>query len=255
MSWGLGSNERSRRLRLGQCFRCGEEGHRACDKGMCRQWQEQEAHKARNNKNADSKNNDKESGDKKIPRQLLWSWRRRKYCLQHNLCFRCKEQGHRWYHFDLCPCKSDFGRGFNYKSPPLRTMTMSFLDLPREIRDMVYGYTCDWNDAFSKYRRQVRVHESLLIQHPDRYRGTYIPLPKPDQLSTPSVLLLNRQITSEAYQVLEKIPLVLTCTMDEHDQLRGTLWRSEVRHFFGKATIRRIPKIELLVERASKIKG
>ncbi|KAI9688282.1 MAG: hypothetical protein M1820_010294 [Bogoriella megaspora] len=68
-------------------------------------------------------------------------------------------------------------------------MASTFLSLPREIRDQIYDYTCDWNNA------TIRIEniKDRLWEHNTR--------------STPNVLLLNRQITSEAVQRLRRKPL------------------------------------------------
>lgn len=83
---------------------------------------------------------------------------------------------------------------------------ISFLDLPGEIRAIIYVCSLDPNEYVSGYR-QV---EDQLSAHTDRTRGPSCTYPDLyPELYTPSILLLNRQITGEALYALHKIPLYL----------------------------------------------
>jgi len=61
------------------------------------------------------------------------------------------------------------------------TESFPFLDLPAELRNLIYDYAANWND----HRHN---------------------LDKP--VSTPTVLLINRQISKEARAVLDKKALI-----------------------------------------------
>lgn len=83
---------------------------------------------------------------------------------------------------------------------------ISFLDLPGEIRALIYSYSLDPNEYVKGYR-QV---EDQLAAHTDRSRGPSCTYPYLHvKLYTPSILLVNRQITKEALHSLRKIPLNL----------------------------------------------
>lgn len=69
--------------------------------------------------------------------------------------------------------------------------------------------------------------------------------------STPTILLLNRQITAEALAVLEKKPLFIEpthgfCTCGHDSPLLLERLRL-FKHFFSKTTLRRIPNITFTI--------
>lgn len=85
----------------------------------------------------------------------------------------------------------------------------SFLDLPGEIRLIVYAYLLDPNEYLGGYR-QI---ENLLAAETDRTRGPICIYPRPHvERHTPPILLLNKKITMEALDVLYKSPVTLYST-------------------------------------------
>lgn len=72
----------------------------------------------------------------------------------------------------------------------------SFLDLPAEIRKMIYAYSADASDVTARLDRFMR-----------RWLDRTTPMPAYPARSTPTVLLLNKQITSEALPVIRSTPL------------------------------------------------
>ncbi|KAI7510841.1 hypothetical protein KC347_g3937 [Hortaea werneckii] len=86
----------------------------------------------------------------------------------------------------------------------MKSAPTSFLDLPRELRDLVYDGALDWSDISSKLKNSL---DACADKHYDV---------KYPQRSTPTVLLLNRQITSEALTVLRNKPLVIDCPAEHH---------------------------------------
>ena len=207
----------------------------ACHTNICPAWSEEEGAKPIVTEKQDSKSD----AAKKPGHEKFSGWRR---CLRLGLCCRCKRFGHKWYHFALCPNAAQNQPVVDYKKIPLKQMTISFLDLPRELRDIIYGLVCDWNNAISDYTRPILKLERLKEQH-SSYSGVTIPLP--DRLSTPPLLLLNRQISSEAFEHLNKMPLVLPYYDRPLPNLLDDylLWR-----LFGYNTLSRIPTIEVRVE-------
>ncbi|KAI6795145.1 hypothetical protein KC361_g5169 [Hortaea werneckii] len=86
----------------------------------------------------------------------------------------------------------------------MKSAPTSFLNLPRELRDLVYDAALDWSDISSKLKNSL---DACADKHYDV---------KYPQRSTPTVLLLNRQITSEALTVLHNKPLVIDCPAEHH---------------------------------------
>ena len=99
------------------------------------------------------------------------------------------------------------------------------LILPLEIRNIIWSYACDWNEAVIARRRygsgkrrpqtQIDVQGSTLNDAHPR--------------TTPTVLLLSRQITEEALIVLRKRPLLLPESplpqIVHHDYKKQPLYR------------------------------
>lgn len=83
-----------------------------------------------------------------------------------------------------------------------------FLALPAEIRNHVYGYALNWPDLRAVLR--VRYEEfRRTAQHWTPSDNPWVEFPKP-HLSTPTILLANRQI----YQEARAIPIKKTLVMD-----------------------------------------
>lgn len=80
----------------------------------------------------------------------------------------------------------------------MQSTPRNFMDLPREIRDMVYEYAVDPSDITTSINRSMA-----------NWADRDTPFPYPAR-STPNVLLINRQISNEAREMLDKKPLVLT---------------------------------------------
>ncbi|KAF2236887.1 hypothetical protein EV356DRAFT_530775 [Viridothelium virens] len=214
-------------------------------KDVCPAWAEKVAAKAAEAERQDIVESDTKDIKKK-PGPQRWPnyWR----CIRYNECFRCEQKGHRWYHFGLCPLKAPSRYVVDYRITLLRPMTISFLDLPPELRDMIYRDACDWNHAVSGYSRLLSNHERMLEANPRKYKDTYVPLRQP--LHTPTVLLLNRQIFSEAFEILKKTPLVLRCTSDESELIQQLVRLRSVISLFGtEHMLSRIPVIEIVVDR------
>ena len=83
------------------------------------------------------------------------------------------------------------------ESPPL-----TLLSLPRELRDQIYSECADWSDTTQQLLRTLAewVHKDKAPPYTKR--------------TTPTILLLNKQITREAMPVLRKKPLTLACPKD-----------------------------------------
>lgn len=77
----------------------------------------------------------------------------------------------------------------------MQTPVVTFSSFPRELRDMVYEHSLDWSDSSIALGRAMT-----------NWSGNEISFTFPGK-TTPTVLLLKKQITAEALQVLRKKPL------------------------------------------------
>ncbi|TKA67092.1 hypothetical protein B0A49_08648 [Cryomyces minteri] len=107
------------------------------------------------------------------------------------------------------------------QSPP-----KSFTDLPGELRNKIYDYVL----GFRTINKQIQGYNNSLL-----LLGV-LTLPK---RSTPTILLLNRQINQEAMGVLRGKPLVLT------NSPRG---RDAIFHFISPATLQKLPCVILRID-------
>ncbi|KAJ9136444.1 hypothetical protein NKR23_g9846 [Pleurostoma richardsiae] len=87
---------------------------------------------------------------------------------------------------------------------------LCWLDLPSEIRNIIYEYSLDYPDSCTLYSGY---NNAILAYHQRRLTpGTDSPEPFPTFsgcLSTPTILLLNRRITSECLPILRCRTLVI----------------------------------------------
>lgn len=82
----------------------------------------------------------------------------------------------------------------------------TFLSLPRELRDIIYEDTMDVSDISTALTR-------ALIKHNHTPRASPFPFPPK---TTPTVLLLNKQIHHEALESLQKKPINITFSSNHH---------------------------------------
>lgn len=84
-------------------------------------------------------------------------------------------------------------------------MTSSFLSLPLELREEIYYYAIDWPDlsTFFQKAQADNFNTSKILEAKPRLKDIIIQ-DHSIELVTPTILLLNRQITSEALPVLQR---------------------------------------------------
>jgi hypothetical protein len=94
---------------------------------------------------------------------------------------------------------------------PLTEPAPSFLLLPPEVRDCIYDAALSW-PVISDLAKTVPLEPDATVHGCWEQPLCTVPRPRYGPMSTPSLLLLNRQITSEALEVLYRKPLILDTT-------------------------------------------
>lgn len=108
----------------------------------------------------------------------------------------------------------------------LQRPMIPFLSLPLELRQMVYKHTGDWSDSSIILGRAV-------VQWTDQGMPKRFPFPG---RTTPTVLLINKQISAEALDILQKKPLNIVYpqaefTKDTHiPSIVAFLSRKSIQH-------------------------
>jgi len=115
------------------------------------------------------------------------------------------------------------------EAPPI-----SLLDLPRELRDLIYSDCGDWSGVSQQLSR-------TMAKWTDRTKE-----PSCGKLETPIILLLNKQITKEALLILHKKPLVLN--FPEDNTMQEQLIIPNMLNFIKGPTLRNIQHLGLNVQ-------
>lgn len=116
------------------------------------------------------------------------------------------------------------------------------LALSSELRNIIYDYALSWPDlsvAFQEIEGSLSPRQSV--------SGPLCSIPKPrfstfGELRTPTILLLNRQITSEALEILREKPLILTRPPPYVLQLAKPM---DITEFIPEATLQKLRKVVL----------
>lgn len=118
-----------------------------------------------------------------------------------------------------------------------------FLRLPAELRMRIYDYALDWPDMqqpFARVQKQCTTLEQLWVTC-QRPRCVFL-RPRIETVTTPTILLLNRQIYYEAITVLHDKPLVLMSPPPHSSQLGRVL---DITEFIGEATLQNVAHVVL----------
>jgi hypothetical protein len=94
-------------------------------------------------------------------------------------------------------------------SSPSSKPPRSLLSLPADIRIIIYSYALTWpnlSDAFALTQKA----QGIALKDYEHLSSPLCTIPRtPVRTTTPTILLLNRQITAEALDVLYRTPLVI----------------------------------------------
>ncbi|KAH8601995.1 hypothetical protein B0O99DRAFT_605399 [Bisporella sp. PMI_857] len=116
---------------------------------------------------------------------------------------------------------------------PTSKAVFPFLKLPRELRNSIYAYALEWPDYSRKFG-DVRSWSSYEV----RCRNV---TPVFEAMVTPTVLLLNHQITSEALPILYAKSFILTSPPPSQENYPQNFINPVLlTEFISKSTIRRM---------------
>lgn len=120
-----------------------------------------------------------------------------------------------------------------------------FLALPSELRNQIYHYTLEW-PALSEHYTQILYEEVTYARGLSQTSPLcVVPIPVVEEVTTPSLLLVNRQVAAEALAVLYKQPLVLCQTPPYLPQLAKPM---DITEFISETTLQLVPRVVLQMD-------
>ncbi|CZR63508.1 uncharacterized protein PAC_13405 [Phialocephala subalpina] len=120
------------------------------------------------------------------------------------------------------------------------------LSLPPEIRNEIYEYTIDWPNFTDLFSRIHEYQKFLQGQESSEWAPLCrIARPHVASLTTPSILLLNAQISSETLNNLYRKPLILDSPPPHVPQLTK---RMDITQFVSKATLQHLRFVSLKMD-------
>jgi hypothetical protein len=128
-----------------------------------------------------------------------------------------------------------FGREAAHKMQ--RPLNFSFLSLPAELRNEIYSYAVDWSDA-----SKLQEKESLEKRTAEEWAALEASTDFASRRSTPTGLLINRQIYAEAIVMLHRKFLVL----------KASPLKINITNFITEATLRTVRNLEILIDETYK---
>ncbi|EME47844.1 hypothetical protein DOTSEDRAFT_69689 [Dothistroma septosporum NZE10] len=111
---------------------------------------------------------------------------------------------------------------------------IGFEDLPRELRDVIWRETVDWPDL-----------STALVRAMANWPDQRVRFPYPSR-STPKALLLNKQYSSEALQVLRKKPLNIT--FPGHHNINEQEKVPKIMRFISRQALKNVESININME-------
>ena len=122
-------------------------------------------------------------------------------------------------------------------------MTSLLLTLPLEIRNVIYSYAISWPDLSTIFQKTqvdyLNAFEAFTITKAPKCT---IGRDRSTKLVTPTILLLNRQITSEALVVLQKKILTIPSPPPSPIQLAKP---TDITEFIGEAVLQNVRLVTL----------
>ena len=118
-----------------------------------------------------------------------------------------------------------------------RPLNFSFLSLPAELRNEIYSYAVDWSDA-----SKLQEKESLEKRTAEEWAALEASTNFASRRSTPTSLLINRQIYAEAIVMLHRKFLVL----------KASPLKINITNFITEATLRTVRNLEILIDETYK---
>lgn len=128
-------------------------------------------------------------------------------------------------------------------------MAFNFLNLPPEIRLQIYPYLFNPSKYSSSYRRITRLTEQAEEEAKSHCEDDFQRRSIPDvslpriylDRSTPSILLVNRKITSEALPVLYSTTLTVSSTPTTY----LAMWQMDLAEFISETLLQRMRSVVL----------
>lgn len=124
----------------------------------------------------------------------------------------------------------------------------SLLDMPGEVRNLIYSYAADWSDISTQITRTMKAwvaaddaanRDAEYGAEPQKTDPTY------SRRSTPTILLLNKQIHAEAKGIVHAKPLRLT--LPEHPNMAKTSDTLNALKFITPATLAHVAHLHVHV--------
>jgi hypothetical protein len=125
------------------------------------------------------------------------------------------------------------------------------LALPPEVRNCIYDAALGWPDLSNLAKAVLSQPGATIDQARSEQPLCTIPIPHCCR-STPSLLLLNRQITSEALEVLYRKALVLDSTPPFLQQLARPI---DITQFISESTLQNLRFVVLKMDLDQRLSG
>ena len=118
----------------------------------------------------------------------------------------------------------------------MESKPIGFFDLPGEIRNMIYGYAANTSDVSTK-----------LHNHMCSWLDRRLPMPDYPKKTTPTILLLNKRITSEALHVIRSKPLSINFSL--YHELAKQPQVPFITGFVSEESLQQIEHLNLRLEK------
>lgn len=119
----------------------------------------------------------------------------------------------------------------------MESKPIQFSDLPKEARKLIYKYSLGWEDISGTVMRAV-------TDWPDKRKKRF-PYPV---LTTPTVLLLNKEYSAEAQAVLDQSKKVLRFDLPADHSISKHADMPKLSRFIGRATLKSVQTIKINME-------